>query len=106
MKLISVNCPNCGAPINIDLDNISKFCGKCGSKILLDIDQLQYILAEKEKTKQIEITEQTKRAELDLKRTELEHKIKYEKATDIGIAITGIILFVIAIVITILICLL
>jgi uncharacterized membrane protein YvbJ len=70
MNTFSVNCPNCGAPINLDLDNIAKFCGQCGSKIMLDVETIQRLLIEKEKTKQVEAKEKTKarQAEMEYKR--------------------------------------
>lgn len=61
MSVISINCPNCSKSVNLDLDNIQGFCPNCGSKLMLDVSQLQAILLEKEKTKQTEIEEETKR---------------------------------------------
>ena len=65
MKLFSVNCPNCGSPIDIDPDKIARFCGMCGSKVMLDAEAIQRLLIEKEKTKQeyIRATEESKRTE-------------------------------------------
>lgn len=60
MRLVSVNCPNCGSPINIDLDNMARYCGTCGSKIMLDVETIQTLLIEKEKTRQTEIVQESK----------------------------------------------
>lgn len=67
MKLISVNCPNCGSTIDIDPDKLVKYCANCGSKIMLDIDTIQSILIEREKTKQesIKADEKKRIAELE-----------------------------------------
>ena len=66
MKLFSVNCPNCGSPIDIDPDKIARFCGMCGSKVMLDAEAIQRLLIEKEKTKQeyIRATETSKQTEI------------------------------------------
>ena len=66
MKTNSVNCPNCGSPINLDIDHLSKFCDQCGSKIMLDVDTIQQLLIEKEKTKQVEAKEKTKKRKAEL----------------------------------------
>lgn len=51
MQLIKMNCNNCGAQLNIDLDNLQANCPYCGQKLMMDFDQLGRVLAEKEKTK-------------------------------------------------------
>ena len=55
MKLISVNCPNCGKPINLDVDNLGQFCSSCGSKIVLDVETIQQLLIAKEETKRVQM---------------------------------------------------
>jgi len=55
MNVISVKCPNCGASLDIDLDNPAKYCNMCGSKIMLDVEAIQDLMIEKERTKQEEI---------------------------------------------------
>ena len=51
MKLIKMNCNNCGAQLDIDLDNLNAYCPYCGKKLLISIDQLGSVLAERERTK-------------------------------------------------------
>ena len=67
MRTISVNCPNCGASINLDVDHLAHYCGSCGSKIMLDISSIQELLVAREKTKQetIKATELTKQVQVD-----------------------------------------
>ena len=65
MKLVKLNCKNCGAQIDIDLDRLQSFCPYCGQKLLIDIDQLGELLKEKEKTKQAH--EETERARIRYK---------------------------------------
>ena len=80
MKTNSINCPNCGSPISLDIDHLSKFCNQCGSKIMLDVDTIQQLLIEKEKTKQVEAKEQTKKRKAEL---DNEKKREDEKTTRI-----------------------
>ena len=61
-KFIQMKCQNCGANLNLDLDNLIAFCPYCGAKLMLDIDQLHQVLIAKEGTKVAK--EVTKRDEL------------------------------------------
>lgn len=36
MKIVSINCPGCGAPIKFENVNAIMFCQFCGAKMLLD----------------------------------------------------------------------
>lgn len=49
--MINLTCSNCGASLEIDLDNIQVFCPHCGHKLMIPIDHLSDLLIEKEKTK-------------------------------------------------------
>lgn len=51
MRLIKMDCDNCGAQLEIDLDHIQLFCPYCGQKLLMDGSNLSKIITEKEKTK-------------------------------------------------------
>ncbi len=51
MELKPIKCANCGAQLEIDLDNIITFCPYCGSKLMIETDQLGRIISEKEETK-------------------------------------------------------
>ena len=83
MKTVSAHCPNCGAPIDLDPDNIAKFCAQCGSKIMLDVETIQQLLIEKEKTKQVEAKERSKTRQAEM---------EYKKASSSGVLIVVIIL--------------
>lgn len=63
---MKLNCNNCNAPLDLDLDNLQTYCPYCGRKLLLDFDQVEQIIAEKEKTKRAinRETEQTKRKKM------------------------------------------
>lgn len=53
MQLLNLNCNNCGAKLDIDLDNLQAFCPYCGQKLMMDFEQLAHVLSEKEKTKRV-----------------------------------------------------
>lgn len=36
MELTSMKCNNCGATLELDIDNMISVCLHCGSKLLLD----------------------------------------------------------------------
>lgn len=61
MKLIKLNCNNCNAPLEFDVDKLQAYCPYCGQKLLIDLEVMGRILAEKEQTKRSK--EKTKRAE-------------------------------------------
>lgn len=70
MQIFECTCLNCGAKLQLDLDNVQMFCSNCGSKILIESDTLSRILAEREKTRRLEI------------RNEHEEKMYYAKAKE------------------------
>ncbi|SDZ78936.1 hypothetical protein SAMN05216349_10157 [Oribacterium sp. KHPX15] len=72
MQIVKMTCNNCGAHLNVDLDNLSAYCPFCGQKILIDFDTLGMVLAEREKTKRVyeQEAQQTKRVlEQELQKT-------------------------------------
>lgn len=40
MKIITLNCPNCGAPFYPPKDKNTCFCGNCGTKMIVDNDEV------------------------------------------------------------------
>ena len=40
MKIITLNCPNCGAPFYPQKDKNTCFCGNCGTKMIVDTDEV------------------------------------------------------------------
>lgn len=64
---MKLNCNNCNAQLDLELDNMQAYCPFCGQKLLLDFDQVEQILAEKEKTKRAinRENEQTKRKKME-----------------------------------------
>ena len=91
MNIYTFNCPNCGAPINLDYDNPQSFCGSCGSKIVLDISQLKDLLREKEHTKQE--AERTKR-DIEKTKRKIEQTKQLEKNNELAKVIVPLIVFI------------
>ena len=58
MKLIKMQCPNCNAALDIDIEKLQAYCPYCGTKLLFDLDQLNQIITEKEKTKRYQIEQE------------------------------------------------
>ena len=69
MKMIELTCQKCGGVLNADIDNLYAYCPHCGQKLLFDLEQIEFVIAEREKTKREQ--EVTKRIQL-----EQEHKTK------------------------------
>lgn len=84
MNIIKMQCNNCGAGLDVDLDNLSAYCPHCGQKLLFDVDQMGMLLAAKEKTKQIELQERTKQIQATeaRRRMELQHQYEKEKKSE------------------------
>ncbi len=75
MKIKPVQCPNCGANVDLDLENLQKFCAQCGTKLMIDIENVEAILVAREKTRRTEMVEETKRMRIlaeEKKRQEFE----------------------------------
>ncbi|MBR6879549.1 MAG: hypothetical protein IKN14_00505 [Clostridiales bacterium] len=64
MKIIPMNCTNCGHTVDVDFDNPCTFCAYCGSKLMLDVEAIQNLLIAKEQTKQNANEQETKQKEL------------------------------------------
>ena len=77
MKLIKLNCNNCDAPLEVDLDKLQAYCPYCGQKLLLDFDHIDRVLDSREQTKRAQ--EKTKRAEEVTKRFQIEQEFKEKK---------------------------
>jgi predicted amidophosphoribosyltransferase len=40
MKILTLNCPNCGAPFSPPTEKNSCFCANCGTKMIIDDGQV------------------------------------------------------------------
>lgn len=74
VNLIHMKCQNCGANLDIDIDNMMAFCPYCGEKLMIDAEQLCSVLIEREKTKQKEMEFDNK-----LEYEKLQHNLKMQK---------------------------
>lgn len=64
MKLIQLKCPNCGAKLDIDINDKKMYCHYCGQKMIIDYEQMSKFYIEKENTKQEQ--EKTKRVQIEM----------------------------------------
>ena len=96
MRLIKMNCNNCNAPLDIDLENLQAKCPYCGQKLMIDFDQLGRVLAEKEKTKRTLGKEeyQTKRAQMVYAYEAKEKDKEWKKKVIETIAVIAVCFFV------------
>ena len=67
MKLIRLNCSNCGAQLELDADRKQAFCTYCGAKLLLDDESIHI-------TNRIIDEARLKEAEVRLKELEYAHE--------------------------------
>ena len=71
--MIELTCQKCGGSLSTDIDNLYAHCPYCGQKLLFDLEQIEFVLAEREKTKR----EQEKTKRIQLKE---EHKTQRNQA--------------------------
>ena len=74
MKMIELTCQKCSGILKADIDNLYAYCPHCGQKLLFDLEQIEFVIAEREKTKREQ--EITKREQEKTKRTQIEHEYK------------------------------
>lgn len=77
-RLLHMKCQNCGANLDLDLDNLIAFCPYCGAKLMLDIDQLHQVLIAKEVTKRDELKYDF---ELEKKKMDIEEEKRNDKSS-------------------------
>ncbi len=94
MNIVSVKCPNCGASIDLDPDNLSNYCAKCGAKLMLDIEQIQELLIAKEETrrKQIESDKEIELQKIKQEEYIIDKKIEHKHAMSVIMIPVGILL--------------
>lgn len=71
-QIVNLNCENCNAHLELDLDNMMAYCPYCGQKLLLNLDRIENILAERERTKRQQ--EETARTQMRYEYTERREK--------------------------------
>ena len=70
VKMISINCPGCGAKLEIEEDRSSAFCTYCGNKIALS-NENEHIIRTIDEAKVIKAKSD---AELKMKKLEISEK--------------------------------
>lgn len=99
MKMYQLNCPACGATVEIEQDRKSMFCSYCGSKIYLDdgvkrVEITKNINYHQTYTDEAKIREHERKEKIQLKQLEYEEREK--KRNDRVVFICIGILFLIA----------
>lgn len=74
MTTFKLECSNCNAMLDLDMDNLIAYCPYCGNKILIDVEQLGELLTEREKTRREE--ERTRQHSILLEKTRVERESK------------------------------
>ena len=99
MKMYQLNCPACGATVEIEQDRKSMFCSYCGSKIYLDdgvkrVEITKNINYHQTYTDEAKIREHERKEKIQLKQLEYEEREK--KRNDRVVFICIGILFLVA----------
>ena len=81
MKMYQLNCPACGATVEIEQDRKSMFCSYCGSKIYLDdgvkrVEITKNINYHQTYTDEAKIREHERKEKIQLKQLEYEEREK------------------------------
>lgn len=96
IKLVSINCPECGATLNIEENRTQAFCTYCGTKVLIN-NENEHIFRHIDEAgiKQAEVDREIKLKQLELverKRVSLEKSKKRNIAIALGLAVIGILM--------------
>lgn len=86
-----MNCPACGAGLELDLDNLISFCPYCGGKLLVDPVAFKDVLIEKERTKRIEM----KYSQEDKKRADASRRRLWKVKASVALAAVGILMTIV-----------
>ena len=62
MKVVKLTCPSCNAPVEADLEDMLMKCPYCHQSLAMDVDVNDFV-AEKEKTKRLQMEYEQKRYE-------------------------------------------
>lgn len=76
--MLSLNCVQCGASLELDPERLLAYCPYCGNKLLIDVEQLGALLTEREKTKREE--ERTRQEKERTEQIRYRREIEVEKA--------------------------
>lgn len=87
MKILTLNCPNCGASFDLPEGKTSCFCQNCGTKMLIDDGQIY-----------ININQKTENVSRIVNEAEIE-KQKAERARYIGAVVLGIVALIVLLIV-------
>lgn len=100
MKIVKLNCDNCGASLEANKELKTIFCNYCGAEFLIDDGSINhtYRKVDEARIKEAEISEKIRLKELEMeeRKREKEEKSKRTKIiASIILAIVGILFFMI-----------
>ena len=62
MKVVKIECPNCGASLEMNIDKLMMYCPYCRTELPLDVD-VEQVVSEREETKRHEMDMKAKKEE-------------------------------------------
>lgn len=82
MRLLKMQCPYCGAALEVDVDGAAVYCQYCGSKLLIDDEAVNINVNYRDEAKTIEA--EMKRSQYDIRQSryaaeDAEYEEKYSK---------------------------
>lgn len=92
MRIISLKCPECDAPITIEEGHKQCFCKYCGAKILLDDGSTTYTYRniDAARIREAEINREIRLKELEIEKEERIHKRRVTRTKVIFSIILGL----------------
>ncbi len=79
MRLIDLRCPNCGAVLRMDMDNMAAYCTYCGSRLFIETNDFGRVVAEKEQTKRTQYVQQGMSNRFNYQQYQITERQKFEK---------------------------
>lgn len=93
MKIISLKCPECDAPVTIEEGHKQCYCKYCGAKILLDDGSTTYTYrnVDAARIREAEINREIRLKELEIEQEERKYKRKVNRIKVLAAIIMAII---------------
>lgn len=83
MRLIDLRCPNCGAVLRMDMDNMAAFCTYCGSRLFIETNDFGRVVAEKEQTKRTQYVQQGMSNRFNYQQYQITERQKFEREMEL-----------------------
>ena len=79
MRLIDLRCPNCGAVLRMDMDNMAAYCTYCGSRLFIETNDFGRVIAEKEQTKRTQYVQQGMSNRYNYQQNQITERQRFER---------------------------